>query len=1024
MSVSKRVQEIFDHAIKIDADDARLDYVKAECGRNRELETEVLNLIKAYRDAGEFLDQPFMNVNSSHLEHNSNDPDSAVGTHVGPFKIVRLIGEGGFGLVYEAIQQESSNRRVALKIIKPGMDSKDVISRFNIERHALSLMNHPAIAQIYVAGETKSGRPYFAMELSSGKPIAEYCNERQLSIEERIKLFHTVCAGVHHAHQIGIIHRDLKPNNILVDLVEGMHIPKIIDFGIAKAIEPSVAELLGKTNGIRPVGTPIYMSPEQAKLESRKVDVRSDIFSLGVIFCELITGRTPLNDDELKDVDFSELLEKLTENNLDHPDRLAAKLMVSNSSPEFAEDPSKTKKRIQGDLGWIICKAIQVDLDQRYVSADALMRDLDRYLNRDPVDAGPPSQTYRLKKFAAKHKWPLAMSATVFVALALSTWISAWQAIKAQRLSETEAKQKQAVKKLLEEATTARNAEAAKRKQAESAFKLFEYSLTRADPFKDGRDVTVVEVLEKAQASIEQFGGDDDLVKAMLLNSISKVLQHLGQYDLSQDTAEKAYSLAVRQLPKDHDDVFDIRTHLATAYIKNEDYRQAVVHLDGILNDDLEGLSADHPKIIQTTIKLAKSKQMLGNFDEAIQLFESTLTACENTLDTDDPIFQELCVAYSGVLAHIGDQNRAYSLLQKNVEWCERKFGSEHLITASAINDLAMVELYRGNSSSSIKRLKTCLEIRERLLGEDHPDTIGVLSNLGTAYGKSKNYLQGVKILERAERLSQANPNISDEVKMKIQASLGSGYFLLGRLADSKKASQAACEFAILAYGDDHFLSAVPLNNMGAICLRLGEVDEAIDVLEKAYEIRINSLGDKHVDSLKTHFNLAKGYLMKGRDAEATQMFDSYLELSQQKYSKALKHAEDLRYVAVEYLKNSNFELADKHLNHLQDFLTEHYADSWMIFDTMSFRGLVALNMSKSLTDEEPGESEKWKLKAESLLVDGFEGLEERAQTVPAPIRPRRMSECIERLVDFYKRTQNEEKLNYWKNRLAKLAEQ
>ncbi len=340
---------------------------------------------------------------------------------IGPYKLMEKIGEGGFGLVYVAEQQSPVKRKVALKVIKPGMDSREVIARFEAERQALAMMDHPNIARVFDAGTTELGHPYFVMELVRGVPITEYCDEQRLTMRERLELFVSVCQAVQHAHQKGIIHRDIKPSNVLVTLHDGRPVVKVIDFGVAKAVHQQLTDKTIYTRFAQVIGTPLYMSPEQAEMSGLDIDTRSDIYSLGVMLYELLTGTTPFDRERLAKLALDERVQIIRH---EEPPKPSTRLRQSGDTlPSIAEqrriEPAKLSRMFRGDLDWITMKALEKDRTRRYETASALAADVLRYLQDEPVEASPPSTAYRLKKFARRYRKVLA-TATAFVALLLA----------------------------------------------------------------------------------------------------------------------------------------------------------------------------------------------------------------------------------------------------------------------------------------------------------------------------------------------------------------------------------------------------------------------------------------------------------------------------------------------------------------------------------------------------------------------------------------------------------------------------
>jgi serine/threonine protein kinase len=434
-----REREIFIAALQRDDPQDRRAYLEEACGADAGLRDRVHALLGAFDRAGSFLLEPVANLGATSAfdsprgngtEMIATSPLENAGTVIGPYKLLERIGEGGMGEVWMAEQRQPMQRKVALKIIKAGMDTKQVVARFEAERQALALMDHPNIAKVSDGDATENGRPYFVMELVKGTPITRYCDDHRLTLRERLELFLPVCQAIQHAHQKGIIHRDIKPSNVLIAPYDpgAPGVPKIIDFGVAKAIGQRLTERTLYTGFGAVVGTLEYMSPEQAELTNQDIDTRSDIYTLGVLLYELLTGTTPLSYERMTHAAFMEMLRLVRE---EEPPKPSTRLSDSKDSlPSIAAqrhiEPARLPKLVRGELDWIVMKALEKDRNRRYETANSLARDIEHYLHDEPVQACPPSAWYRLGKFARRNKSALAVAGLVLFFLVVLGSVGGW----------------------------------------------------------------------------------------------------------------------------------------------------------------------------------------------------------------------------------------------------------------------------------------------------------------------------------------------------------------------------------------------------------------------------------------------------------------------------------------------------------------------------------------------------------------------------------------------------------------------
>jgi eukaryotic-like serine/threonine-protein kinase len=437
-----RERELFDAALEMTSAEARDAFLSEACSQDAELRANVEELLRAHDLAGGFLPMkdaktptPASPIDSL-LESSAPPVREKAGDLIGRYKLRERLGEGGCGVVYLAEQEEPVRREVALKVVKLGMDTESVIARFEAERQALALMDHPNIAKVLDAGASEEGRPFFVMELVRGVKITDYCDRNQLRTRERLVLFVQVCQAIQHAHQKGVIHRDIKPSNILVSVNDGVAVPKVIDFGIAKATQGRLTDHTYFTAFQQFIGTPAYMSPEQAVMTSLDIDTRSDIYSLGVLLYELLTGRTPFDTQDLMKAGLDEMRRTIQEKEPLRPSTRLSRMADADLTTVANRRQTNAPKLIhslQGDLDWIVMKALEKDRSRRYETAIGIARDVQRFLAEEPVLARPPSKVYLFRKLVQRNKLAFAAAVAVALTLLLGAAVSVWQAARAIR---------------------------------------------------------------------------------------------------------------------------------------------------------------------------------------------------------------------------------------------------------------------------------------------------------------------------------------------------------------------------------------------------------------------------------------------------------------------------------------------------------------------------------------------------------------------------------------------------------------
>jgi serine/threonine protein kinase/tetratricopeptide (TPR) repeat protein len=640
-----RANDLFLKALELCSDGARQEYLDGACAGDAALRAEVESLLEATGRAGAFLEFP---APALLLAAKAEEPlREGPGTVIGSFKLLEQIGEGGFGVVFMAEQEAPLRRKVALKVLKPGMDSKQVVARFEAERQALALMDHPHIAHVYGGGETASGRPYFVMELVRGVPVTDFCDQNRLGVRERLGLFLDVCQAVQHAHQKGVIHRDLKPPNVLVTLHDDKPVVKVIDFGIAKATGQQLTEKTLFTNFAQMIGTPLYMSPEQAQMSGLDVDTRSDVYSLGVLLYELLTGTTPFDRERLRAVGYDEIRRIIREEEPARPSTRISTLgqAASTVSANRQSDPGRLSELFRGELDWIVMKALEKDRNRRYESAGAFAADVQRYLADEPVHACPPSAGYRLRKFARRNKGVLTATMLIAIALVVGMVVSAWQAsnANARRL----------------EAETARHEAIANLQHAREAVdqmltRVSEEKLLNTPQMELLRKALLEDALKFYQRFLRQAGSDPAirLGTGEAYRRTGQIYQRLGQPDQAERAHREALALLEKLLTDSPTDPAN-RVALALSYnglgsalsdlgryAESESaLRRAIGMMQGLIADFPEhddyprmrtAMEADLAWVSERLIRVAGKRKTEAFYRENLRLQEKLLAAAPN----------------------------------------------------------------------------------------------------------------------------------------------------------------------------------------------------------------------------------------------------------------------------------------------------------------------------------------------------------------------------------------------------------
>jgi serine/threonine protein kinase/tetratricopeptide (TPR) repeat protein len=723
---------IFLGVLAIDDPAERHAYLDRACGGNAALRSQVEDLLKAHAESGDFMGQSAPALVAIDDAADAERP----GALIGPYKLLELIGEGGMGVVYHAEQQGALRRRVALKLIKPGMDSKQVIGRFEAERQALALMDHPNIAKVFDAGMSETGRPYFVMELVKGKPITEYCDRHRLPTRQRLELFLDVCHAVQHAHQKGIIHRDLKPSNVLVEIHDVRPVVKIIDFGVAKAIGQQLTDKTLFTGLVQLIGTPMYMSPEQAGLSSLDVDTRSDVYSLGVLLYELLTGTTPFESETLKKAGYDEMRRIIREEEPPKPSTRLSTLQnaaLSTIAERRGLESEKLTVQVKGDLDWMVMKALEKDRNRRYESASALAADVQRYLHDEEVEACPPSAGYRLRKYMRRNRRVLAMVGVVAASLIAATAVSIWQATRATMAQhQAEADRKQAET----DRDRAKTAESNAQTNLERAKEAEKRATTEAAIAKAVNDFFQEDVLRQASSAPppdHDFAGDPYLT---VKEALDRVEARIGQRFQNQPLVEAAIRMAIGE-----------------AYNGVTDPGRAVPHFEQAFAIRKAHLGPADPKTLQ-------SKQAL-----------------------------------SGAYLWVGRHSESIALLQQLLEERITRLGPDHAEVLECMTRLADAYRWASHLDTSRRLDEEVLEKRLRLFGPTHRATLGIMTQLGDVHEAAGRFEEAIGLNAKCLEVLKAQKESESEWAHFIRIQIARSCMRVGKFGQADRLLREVCQF-------------------------------------------------------------------------------------------------------------------------------------------------------------------------------------------------------------------------------------
>lgn len=803
---------------------------------------------------------------------------SLIGLKVGPYRIVAELGSGGMGAVYLAEQSVPVHRQVALKVIKAGMDSADLLVRFRSERALLARMNHPNIAQVLDVGATGEGRLYFAMEYVPGITIDEFADRRSLDLRHRLELFLQVCEGVQHAHQKGVMHRDLKPNNLLVADYQGQLLVKIIDFGIAKNMDAFGRSEPGSTSVGMPIGTPSYMSPEQATGDPAAIDTRTDVYSLGVVLYKLITNELPIPSDVIARAIHHDLAKVLRESEIKAPSRKV--LDIANTGLTewkrfMASDHVAHARRLRGDLDWITLRALERDRERRYASVSEFAAEIRRYLNGEPVLAGPPSRRYRIQKFIERHRLAVGAAAAVVISLIAGIIGTTWMAIEAgQQRQRAEA----ALSTAEQQRQRAENEGA--RAVATSAF--LQDMIAAPDPWKlsgdarTARDVKVLEALQQAARNADTRLADNPELRGQIGTMLGRTFRRLGQLDAARSQLDAAVAALAKTSAADAPQRLEAETQLALTRLEQGEHQPARDAISALLPMLERARGLETGLVEEARRGLAFAAMETGDLPFAETTARASLEAAIGAHGADSTEANGAAASLASILGAKGEWDEANTLLNRAFETERKRLGPAHPNVLGLQMQAADLALREGNYTVAEQRYREAALAAEQVLGKDHPTTLLLYAQAATTLSDGGKPEAAIALFEDVLPRQTAVLGVDHSDVLTGRANFGLALRSAGRTDAAEQVLEDVYQRRRRVLGETHPETMRTVNFLAAIANDRGDFAKAETFFRQASELFAQVNGRDHPEALMLQNNL---YSTIRRGGDYARSIEGYADL-------------------------------------------------------------------------------------------------------------------------------------------------